>query len=273
MSTRELVVISIHGIGYKAKPGFSNYLISGIRKSFPHLTSYELLWGTELDSVQDLFIQDVHKSGTYFRGTKALLTRVISDALAYQPYSCEGENLSFAGLSNNSIYGSIHHQLAKLIYSISLIHQDFDLVLIGHSLGTIIVNNFVWDCLHESSVGCFAFKPSEEVKTVIKDNLTNIINLGSPYSYWGLRHYHNDFLPVNYDRKFTISNFYFPSDIVAAPISPLPNHNLVKDEELYMRHPLDLFYSSHLRYFKSSHLVGRIREHLNLYGRSCYVQT
>jgi hypothetical protein len=83
-------------------------------------------------------------------------------------------------------------------------------------LGTVIVNNFIWDAQNEGSVGAASYDPSEPGSKFLAQ-LGALYTLGSPIAVWSLK-YPDGGDPISLPQHCVWRNIYCPSDIIGWPV-------------------------------------------------------
>lgn len=234
--SKNIGILCIHGIGYKARQKFSSKLIERISllgKGVYNVKHRELLWGNALDRFQDECLESFTCSP--YKSLKLLLGRTIADAIAYQPIK-----------SKTSLYTTVHNGLAVVL-------QDFVdcdvIVLVGHSLGSIILSNFLWDIQKSGEY--------PEVSDLLKNKQIIVGFLGSPYSYYSFRT-GKSFYPIESpNSQLELLNFYNPKDIVSAPISDLSFHDQFYIKDYIVRNLpwRNMFINAHLNYWNNANIA------------------
>lgn len=197
-------------------------------------------WWKELQNRQEL-IEDRVDRGQGFSKLRSVFTGLLGDALAYQP--CGGD-----------LYQEVHY----------LVHQELDhrlsgsmeepLVIIGHSLGTLVATNYIWD--YQNGF------PSERPQ--VMDNLEMLVTLGSPIATCSAK-YPNFGTPVNVGKWL---NFHHHNDVVSSPLAPLNSlyADRVVDIEAKMPLPWSLTPASHCGYWYSKHVAKIIAQEISKIG-------
>ncbi|MCX6952456.1 MAG: chemotaxis protein [Verrucomicrobia bacterium] len=144
-----------------------------------------------------------------------------ADALAYQPLPDE-----------RSIYDAIHAKYAETLKVLTLkAGASAPLVVLSHSLGTIVTSNYFYDLsrpslLPESVTDVHGDEPTplEKGRT-----LTALFTFGSPIALWSLRF--KDFgkpitvpapsVPAEIAKAGGWYNFYDPDDVIGYPLRTL----------------------------------------------------
>ena len=133
--------------------------------------------------------------------TRRFILDFISDAIAYQ----QSEH-------DQKMYNDIHQEFKTVLNDIvEEAGSDAFLCIYAHSLGTVIVNNFIYD-MQESS------GESKTLETL--GTLKSLYTTGSPYALWTIRHQ----TEPPFGKPITVEkwiNFYSKNDILAYPLGNL----------------------------------------------------
>ena len=141
-----------------------------------------------------------------------------------------GDVIAYEGSSSNRVYTAIHEQVdacAATLSAASSAERDADdyapLTVIGHSLGSVIASDYVWD--HTRGASEPYWLPQHGL------SLKNMIIMGSPMALYALRNNPNAdqqalatslAAPVQVDPRggFWL-NLYDPQDPIAFPLRPI----------------------------------------------------
>lgn len=235
----KLAIGIIHGIGSQ-EPGFSIPLQKGIAKTFSELgvehawndlLFKEILWADILSYQQKLLFERInYQNDLRYQNARHFFIDYFSDAVAYQPLQVGANEDEIA------VYELIHQRIDSALQEFAL-HPQIDadntpLILIGHSLGTVILSNYLWD-QQRSSKGTTALTRT--------DTLAGLVTLGSPLALWTLR-YKSFGIPIQFPGKQVSEalrqqsrwlNIYDHDDIIACPLKGLnPAYNEVVTDDI-----------------------------------------
>jgi len=125
----------------------------------------------------------------------------------------------------NDVYGKIHaavHDSLKELRA-KLGGEDKPLVVIAHSLGSVIISNYIWDRQKGRDADRFGETPFERMET-----LAGLVTLGSNIPLFTLAHnpvacvkFPPAGLPENLRKRAKWLNFYDSDDVLAWPLKPL----------------------------------------------------
>lgn len=204
MGKAKVGILYVHGIGTQGH-NFADRDIAlmqkmlGVHAKDVAFSSY--CWQSLIEPKERELMQKNQKVG--WRFFRRLLASYGGDALCYQPRN---------GL--DSFYKEAHKGLdnALLILNHKMEHNG-KLIIVAHSLGTIMVNNFIWDYQNSNSVGAATYEP----KCNVLDKLSALYTLGSPLAIWSMR-FPDGGKPITLPEKCNWRNIYSPVDIIGWPI-------------------------------------------------------
>ncbi|MBS1722439.1 MAG: hypothetical protein JSS66_05470 [Armatimonadetes bacterium] len=241
-SGKQVGVLYVHGIGAQGE-NFAARDIATMKRALGAdaekcaFASY--CWQTLIEPQEQAVITSSKRLA--WRWLRRLFASYGGDALCYQPRH---------GLE--SFYSRVHAGLDESLKNLQqALAPDGKLVIVAHSLGTVIVNNFIWDWQHEDSVGAAAYTAETSLLTRLKVLHTQ----GSPLAIWALR-FPDKGTPVSLSEDCVWRNVYCPSDIIGWPIksineayagmTSLTDHRIWVGGMLTRWNPM-----SHLRYSSS----------------------
>ncbi len=229
MST-PLAVAIVHGVG-DTKPDFAEGMIDELRARFAKATDADadttlicrpIYWGPILQVPENKLWQRLRAGGDLdFTSLRRFMVSFAADALAYQPVEGEADK-----------YEQIHAEYAiGLRWLADNAGGDAPLVVISHSLGTIISSNYFYDLFHPRLITDAVRDEMNARRTALErgDTLTYFVTMGSPIALWSLRY--EDFgtplempparLPRRLKDVAAWDNFYDPDDIIGYPLKTL----------------------------------------------------
>lgn len=179
MSTeKKMGVLIVHGIGSQKKT-FADSFIKELQKWIKKkrgcdpkdITFRPVHWSPVLDGKEKALWKNLKKGNELdWVKMRKFLIYSFGDAIAYnqRPRKETEPNKIYLG-----IHEKLHEQLVKLKEE-DFNNQDKPVVLIGHSLGSHIISNYIWDRQHGYDPELFGDTPFEKL-----DTLTGIITFGS----------------------------------------------------------------------------------------------
>lgn len=234
MSTRKIAVAIVHGVG-DTKPDFAEGMIAELRARFAKATGADattalicqpVYWGPILQTPENELWSRLRAGGDLdFTSLRRFMVSFAADALAYQPAEGEADK-----------YEEIHAKYAAALCWLSgNAGPEAPLVVISHSLGTIISSNYFYDLTRPRRLVSAAVREEMNPRTTPLERgetLTYFVTMGSPIALWSLRY--DDFgtplalppagMAADYPELAKVAawdNFYDPDDIIGYPLKSL----------------------------------------------------
>lgn len=251
MGKAKVGVLYVHGIGTQGQ-NFADRDIAMIKKMLgddaKHVAFSSYCWQSLIEPRERELMRT--NQNVRWRFLRKLLASYGGDALCYQPRH---------GL--DSFYKSAHQGLDDALSILNhKMEHDGKLIIVAHSLGTIIVNNFIWDYQNDSSVGAATYEP--EGKAL--DRLQVLYTLGSPLAIWSMR-YPDGGKPIALSNQCLWKNIYSPADIIGWPIRTINSSYMtlpgLHDFRMWVGGILTRWNpGSHLAYARSKRVVKMIAD-------------
>lgn len=265
----KIAIALVHGIGIQGFD-FANEHIAGLKAYCGEEIAADLVfkpvhWGPELETREQRMWEIVQKdSNLSFPLMRQFFMRFLGDAVAYQP-----------GEGDRQTYDRINETLASALDMLSAkAGQRAPLVIICHSLGTVITHSFLHDLVHRHK-GVRIDQPL----LAQGDTLTLLYTMGSPLAVWQLRytnHHPTIEFPGRSSRKLFPQarprwlNIYDTEDVVGYPISnindtyrQMADDGWLDDLEMNVGGLLDSFTpASHVGYWRDKDTIKLIGEDL-----------
>ena len=205
--TKTLAVALVHGIGNR-NPAFADGMIQKLRervgaeaarlglKDAPHVEFEPIDWADAVEDREDILWRRVNQGGRLdYADLREFLLRRAGDAIAYQPTPWD-----------RAVYDRVHVDVAKGLKRLAArAGPDAPLVVIAHSLGTVIASNYLYDLqatYGRAAAGRKAPSPlPAPVAAVLGadptplekgETLAQLWTMGSPLAIWGLRSHSDD---------------------------------------------------------------------------------
>lgn len=248
MGTAKVGILYVHGIGTQGH-NFADRDIALMKKMLgehaEHVAFSSYCWQSLIEPKERALM----KSNTRIRWKffRRLLASYGGDALCYQPRH---------GL--DSFYKEAHKGLDNALTILAhKMAPDGKLVIVSHSLGTIMVNNFIWDHQNDESIGAAAYEPEGRAL----DRLSILYTLGSPLAIWAMR-FEDGGKPITLPNQCLWRNIYSPADIIGWPIQVINSQYMttpgLRDFRMWVGGILTRWNpASHLAYSRSKK-VGRM---------------
>ena len=222
----------IHGMGSQ-KRGFSKTMEKVLRSCFrkiggnsDDLLFQELFWADILAERQERLFRKVnYRNDLKCAGLRKFIISALGDAIAYQRNSPSPDS--------NSVYYLIHERIGSDLHESwkKAGEKNVPLVLMGHSLGGVILSNYIWDmqkCMREGTTpDCrVADNPFENLSSLV-----GLVTFGTTIALWSLR-FHEFDSPISFppelcrevsslEQKAKWLNFYDRDDLLAYPLKHL----------------------------------------------------
>lgn len=232
-----IAVVIVHGMG-EQKQGFSMKLQKGIANYYQHLGAdysrasilfQEIFWGDVLKEQQATLFQRLGRDNRLdYHSLRHFFINYLGDVIAYQPISSESSD---ASPFRDEIHRALREGLASFM-RLKGFSEETPLVLIGHSLGSVIMFNYIWDQ-----------QMAEASSFIAGHSLAGFVTLGSPLALWTLR-YPGFGRPIRFPGQSladTLSghakwiNIFDRDDIIAYPLKSINkafNETVAEDIEI-----------------------------------------
>lgn len=256
----KIAVAVIHGIGTQQETyadRFLSKLTKAVAKLNPkiELVTKPIWWQQYAEIPQTEIVKKT--LGLGWSNLRNLFIRYGGDALGYQPTMDVDRGLY------NRIHRAVNEGLQELYFQVD---KSTPLVLVSHSLGTVIASNFIWDSQRPSSFGRLCFKPAVQSEQILR-NLSLLYTMGSPIMVWGLR-YTDGGAPIKVPDFCKWYNIYSPQDVISSPIK---NINLqykqmsnLEDISLPVGGFLTKFTPvAHVGYFEDKRVINHVSNSIN----------
>ena len=205
-----IAVAVVHGIG-RQKKTYADEFIKSIEKTYSSKTGEDNLVFESIcwqDAIEPLEIDLYEKVKTLgYSNIRDLLIGYAGDAICYQPSKPKG-----------IFYDLVHRSIDFGLSSLALrAGPNAPLFIISHSLGTVVMSNFLWDVKHNQNSAL-----SKETEEII-DRLEVFYTMGSPLSIWSLR-FPSGGEPISIKRTSYWYNLYSRNDVISSPLKIINQH-------------------------------------------------
>ena len=192
--TTKIAVLVIHGIGNQTKnfyttiqgnlqKHFAKVLGDAVENPAAELVVEPAWWAPVLQRQDTEFENRIKKGGRVgFPNLRTFILNTAADAVAYQPIP-----------GNRVLYDEIHLVVAQTLNTLAQkAGPDAPLCVVAHSLGTIVVSNYLWDLQHhipqvKELIGAQVVENIENTPLEKGETLAHLYTLGSPLALWSLR--------------------------------------------------------------------------------------
>lgn len=239
------VVVTIHGVGVQG-PDYGSDFINKVREiSRKDLLFFPIYWQDITEPRQQQLLHQSKK--LKWSISRRLLVSFAGDAINYQPT-----------VSDVDVYKRIHERVSITLSQIYDLGEDLPVYIVAHSLGSVIISNFIWDCQNSTSLGTKIFKPGDKALEVIK-RIKTLVTMGSPLAVWSLK-YPNGGSPISLPEGARWLNLYSKSDIVSFPIKSINSRyescSYIEDVEIKVGNLLTSWNPScHTKYWESERVA------------------
>ena len=234
----KIAILSIHGIGQQ-KPGFADKFHTKLAHNLDEdyeLECFEFEWQHLIESKENLLQKGMF--GLSWKISRGFAVNYVGDAVAYA--------------KDSVFYKSCHKELHNKLREISDWVEGGKIFIVAHSLGTIIIYDFIYNIQNKEAMGNKIFQAKS---TSWIDKLDTLFFLGSPLYIYSLQKNAGG-NPINVKNWI---NIYSPFDVISYPIKNINdqfNKSNVEDIPiicgglLYGWNPI-----SHITYFDSSQVI------------------
>ena len=240
---KKLGVLTVHGMGDQ-EPDYADPMIEELhRRIFGDSVSIEDSgiaweaghWADAIQPAQDQLWEDLSDNPNMsYTKLRQFVISYLGDAIAYQRvHASNNGRMNYYEKFHQSINGSLKNLQEKIG------DEDKPLIVIAHSLGSVIMSNYIWDAQHRNASGT-AFERME--------TLAGFITLGSTIPLFALAYKQRKnilFPPKNIENYFPDAssngvkqaikwiNFFDADDVLGYPIQPLGvGYEMVDDREV-----------------------------------------
>lgn len=243
--------IFVAGIGSDMVGGYSNKFTSTISQHDQNSDYFvEFNWQKLLEPCEQNIFNKCGKNLKY-KYLRQFMASYASDALLYHYKS--------------DIYKNISQEFTNIFTDI--FNKEYDTVnVVGHSLGSFIIANFIWDLTNKNPDGSEIFSLSEDISNQIKSSINSISYLASPSSLWA-----GQFISggknIDYSNLYNLKNvlnIYSQYDVIAWPQACL-NDTFSNIKDININYgPIWAKYLpiSHIYVWSDSKIINTILEHV-----------
>lgn len=237
---QNIAVAVIHGVGRQGSD-FAEGLIDKVKDRFAELISglghnpdemlvmEPVLWSPVLENEEnELWRRLKREANLGYSDLRQFIISFAADAIAYQPIA--------TGPKARTVYDAIHAKMAESMKRLAeKAGQKAPLCIVAHSLGTVIVCNYLYDLQKTEKSFMTGSLRSLTAATPLErgETLASFYTFGSPIAIWSLR-YENFGTPIAVPSEKLGThwpsipatecqwiNFYNRNDILAYPLKTL----------------------------------------------------
>ncbi len=240
---KKLGVLTVHGMGDQ-KPDYADPMIEELHnRIFGDSVSIEEsdiaweagYWADDIQDEQDKLWKTLSKNPNMsYTKLRRFVISALGDAVGYQ-------RVGSSNVGRTDYYGQFHQSIHASLRNLrqQLGDDDKPLIVIAHSLGSVIMSNYIWDAQKRKVKGT----PFERMET-----LAGLITFGSTIPLFALAYNQRQniqFPPENIENYFPDAssngvkravkwiNFFDADDVLGYPIRHLgPSYRIVEDREI-----------------------------------------
>ncbi len=227
--SKKLGIFIVHGMGSQTSD-YAEPMMAELQKRLKKLGCkpddvawQAAYWAKDLANREHHLWEKLYeKNDMDFIKVRQFVVSSFGDALAYQRTTDDGTD----------IYSTTHEMIRMELEALrrKLGNKDAPIVVIAHSLGSVIMSNYIWDQQHPQGNNPTVKKivgktPLEQMKT-----LAGLITFGSNIALFSLAHTNYAgvaFPPQELDATLKPlakwNNYYDPDDVLGYPVKPLCN--------------------------------------------------
>ena len=240
---KKLGVLTVHGMGDQ-KPDYAEPMIQELHGRIfgdsvgvgdSDIAWEAGYWADDIQKEQNELWKTLSKNPNMsYTKLRRFVVSALGDAVGYQ-------RVGSSNIGRPDYYGQFHQSIHASLRNLRqrLGDEDKPLIVIAHSLGSVIMSNYIWDAQHGNVSGT-AFERME--------TLTGFITFGSTIPLFAMAYTHRrnfQFPPGNIGDCFPGAspeeidsvvqwiNFFDADDVLGYPIQPLGNsYEMVDDREV-----------------------------------------
>ena len=252
MATKKLAVLVVHGIGSQG-PDFADGMTREVRRRLerakmdPDLVVWKTVhWAPIVEEVEKAYWKRAKRDARLrFENLRSFVVSVLSDAIAYQETNDRG------------FYTEIQARIAADVATLHAEAGAVPLVVMAHSLGGILMQDYIWDVRKRGSKrGKRGFERFSTMK--------RFITFGSNIPLFAIMH--RDPWPPSLPSSCRWLNYYDPDDILGWPLRSINDRYrraVHKDIPVSVGGPLTSWNpASHLRYWTDNDFTRPVAEEL-----------
>ncbi len=218
----KLGVLVIHGVGSQKK-SFARPMIEEFERrisSHREIRWQPIWWAPILSKREKTLCDDLLlgiDENIIDRKLREFVVNFLGDATAYQPVRHKSNT------TYDKIHVRVHHSIVELKKKLG--NEDKPVIVIAHSLGSVIISNYIWDRQKKQHLDPYGATPFERLET-----LAGIITFGSPIPIFTLAYkkkdvksikFPPDALPSNLKSNAKWLNFFDVDDVLGWPLKHL----------------------------------------------------
>jgi hypothetical protein len=249
MAMAKVAILTIHGIGQQKPHYAQNFhiaLLDKIKKEkivTDDVKCFELEWQHLIEPREQFLASRL--DDVKWKITRNFVLTFIGDAVSYA--------------KDSSFYKNIHSEINEKLKEINnWLGEGGQLYILAHSLGTVIIFDYIYNIQHSGTNGNKIFKATSEGVDII-NKLQVLFTFGSPLYIYSLQKYMGG-KPIQIKNWI---NVYSKFDIIGYPVKKInddyKNSNYITDKSIICGGVFTFWNpSSHITYFDSNKVLSII---------------
>lgn len=215
----DLGVLIVHGMGSQGSD-FADGMIEELDQRIADLGIDQnrvrwkpVHWAYVVQPKEDQLWRDLSRNNKLdYVGIRKFVISAFGDAIAYQRVPGNRKDVY------NEIHKKVHEHVVKLREELG--DADKPLIVMAHSLGSVIMSNYIWDEQKGKGFGGTAFEKMETLVSIITFGC-NIALFSLAYDPVVSIEFPLPTLPENLRNVAKWLNFFDPDDVLGYPLKPL----------------------------------------------------
>lgn len=266
---KKLGILLIRGSGasgFKRQEGFIKKVLKRLDKSGIDTTqiAYKHIdWYSHLQSRQEEIIKRLKASNYKLKSwpTRKLILTNIDDLITY------GGKPNLPSKTYEKTHDLVHKSIVEIKGELV---EDAPLILIASSMGTEIINNYIWDLQNENNSSIYGQSAFERLETLV-----GLFTFGHNLPIFASSHDIDSLKPISFPHQNLVpylktkavwENYFDKNDSMGYPIRMINTNyenSAAKDIQINVGNPLSSWnLLSHFGYWKSKKLINRISNYV-----------
>ena len=259
---RRVALAVLHGIGVQRRDwaeGFVRRVRRAVEMRFPGIDVYpEIIWWAPVTQQYEDTLIRRYRRGLSWQWLRRLVIGYGGDVIAYQ---APPRHDVAPPWTYRAVHGRIDRRLrvlGALLGTAPAARAPVPLVAVAHSLGSVILSDFVYDAQAAAGPGALRARYGLALRA--------LFSLGSPLALYALRYPHLGFdRPIALDGDARWVNALYRPDVIAYPLGPAgPAYAAAVEDWILPLRWWPWYWTplAHLAYWNDRHLVGRVAAEL-----------
>jgi hypothetical protein len=266
----KLGMLIIHGVGWQAKE-FADAMIRKVSErlnkygadkteiAFEKIYWHLILSGREDKLLTDLFPEDKtpHKF-SFIRWLRRKVSYCIGDVTGYQTPPFQND------VAHDHIHNVVHKEIVRLKERLG--REDRPVVVIAHSMGSVIMSDYIWDRQNWGKQKKEGPDPYGETSFERMETLAGFITCGSPIPLYAIAHdpivrikFPHDNLADKLKTNAKWKNFFYFGDVLGWPLRGL-GLGYEDTEDIRIQGAIPVI--CHTKYWKDDNFIEPVAEYV-----------